>query len=249
MFIYRIDVDGQSYIGMDSNDTYKETRWKHHKRTMIHGTSKLYVAMRNAGINKCKYSFIEEGFDSITQLALAEMAYIKKFNTKQNGLNSTYGGDGLGKHLHVLHEVDIINIKTALSQRMTEYNYNQKWVGLDDSARKRLTQHLHNDKVYQSKSEALTAYWDNVGDDKRNHQLRGLKTQWNNLTEKEKLQRTDRGNLFSPKTYQIEWNTGMIEIITNLASFCRKHNIVPSHVRYYLDKDKFFKGMFKVSNV
>jgi hypothetical protein len=252
MFIYKIIAGDKSYIGFDSNEVYKQTRWKQHQHAAFVAdiNSKLYNHMREVGITNCTYEIIEEGVESLSKLAITEIYYIKLFDTHNNGLNSTYGGDGMGRHLHVLKDDDILAIKDNLSKNFTEYNNNIKWKSLTSAERKQMTAHLHNETVYRSKSATVKDYWKNIDEQTRNNQLRGLKTQWNKLSEDEKIDRTKRDNgLFTPKQYKIEWANGKTEEIINLAKFCREHNIGAGHVRYYLDKDKLFKNMFKVSTI
>ena len=249
MFIYKITAGKKSYIGFDSNESYKQTRWKQHLQLAFQKNkkSKLYNMMREVGIDNCTYVVIEAGFESITKLAIAEMEYIKKFNTKIDGLNSTHGGDGMGKHLHVLSDADVADIKTALSKRLTEYNFNIKWHLVDEDERKKMTAHLHTEEVYKNKSKSLTKYWDTASVESKNVQLRGLKTQWDNLTEEETLKRTTRPNgLFTPKSYQLDWEDGKTETITNLAKFCRENNYNVGKVRQSVYRKSVFQNLFRI---
>jgi len=70
--------------------------------------------MDKYGIENCLVEIVEDNFDSISKLVLAEIGYIKKFDSYKDGLNSTPGGDGMGKHLlHQLSDEDINKIKDA----------------------------------------------------------------------------------------------------------------------------------------
>lgn len=165
MFIYRITVPSvqKSYIGFDTKPTYKEHRWKVHQRNARNGSiSKLYNYMRKFGIDRCTYEVIADGFDNIVDLALAEIELIKQYDTHHNGLNSSPGGDGFGRRdLSNMNEEDIAKIKAQLGNHFSQYNNNVKWAGADTEERKRLTEHLHTDEVYQKKSDSLKQFYKN----------------------------------------------------------------------------------------
>jgi hypothetical protein len=166
MFIYKITVlpIQQVYIGLDTKEPYKESRWKTHKRESKDGKGKtaLHKSMYAHGIENCLYEIIDVSkFDSVTALALSEIAYIKQYDSYKNGLNSTPGGDGLGKHdLENFSEIDLKQIREALGEHWTNYNKNIKWAGKTEEERKKLTQHLHTEEVYKQKSDTLKKYYD-----------------------------------------------------------------------------------------
>jgi len=165
MFIYKITVipTNKCYIGFDTAPSYKLARWKVHCRNAKASTNnytKLYIAMSDAGIENCKVEIVEDTFTSIVKLALAEINYIKQFDTYTNGLNSTTGGDGLGRHiLYKLSESDIEEIKTALGDSLSTYNKTVKWANTSVEERKQLTKHLHTDEIYKKKSATLKEFY------------------------------------------------------------------------------------------
>jgi len=163
MYIYKITVVplNQCYIGFDTKPSYKLSRWKTHcQNSMICTNTKLYCAMDKYGIENCLVEIVEDNFDSISKLALAEIGYIKKFDSYKNGLNSTPGGDGMGKHLlHQLSDEDISKIKDALGDNFREYNKSIKWANTTPEDRKKLTKHLHTADIYQKKSETLKEFY------------------------------------------------------------------------------------------
>jgi len=166
MYIYKITVVplNQIYIGFDTHPSYKLRRWKTHcKNANKHQyQTKLYQAMSTYGVDNCTIDIIEDHFTSITQLALAEIEYIKKFDSFKSGLNSTRGGDGLGRHvLHQLSDEDILKIKNALGDNFSDYNKQIKWAGTTIQDRKNLTKHLHTEEVYQKKSDGLKKFYEN----------------------------------------------------------------------------------------
>lgn len=164
MFIYKIVVDGQVYIGLDTKPAYKNFRWKHHCRESQRDNPKLklHKEMKKSSIENCTYEIIEQGFTSISNLAVAEINYIKKYNTYKNGLNSSEGGDGLGIHdLKNISEEDLKKIKESLGNSLRNYNVNYKWANTSELERKILTSHLHNSEIYRKKSETLKKFYQN----------------------------------------------------------------------------------------
>jgi group I intron endonuclease len=195
MFIYKITVipTNESYIGFDTAPSYKLARWKTHCRnSKSKSDTKLYKAMATAGLKNCRIEIIEDNFTSIVELALAEINYIKEFNTYKNGLNSTTGGDGLGRHiLHQLSDDDILKIKDALGNNLRNYNKTVKWANTSVEERKQLTKHLHTDEIYRKKSATLKEFY------KANPAVRQEKsigiTKWQQEN-KEELKTTNRIN-------------------------------------------------------
>lgn len=164
MFIYKITVVplDKVYIGLDTGPSYKLSRWaKHQSSANGKSKTKLHTAMRKYGINQCKIEVVEDGFDTVGKLALAEIEYIKKFNSYRKGLNSTPGGDGLGKaDLTKVTLIELQKIKEALSDNLSRYNKNIKWADTTPEERKDLTKHLHNETVYAKKSSTLKKFYE-----------------------------------------------------------------------------------------
>ena len=163
MYIYKITVIplGQVYIGFDTHPSYKLKRWKEHCNNLKKRyKTKLYQAMTVHGVENCAIEIIADNFSSVTELALAEIEYIKFFDSFTNGLNSTRGGDGMGKHLlHQLSAADILQIKDALGANFSEYNRQVKWANTTANERKVLTQHLHTKEIYLKKSDTLNKFY------------------------------------------------------------------------------------------
>lgn len=184
MYIYKITVLplNQCYIGFDTAPSYKLKRWKTHCRNACKNpNTKLYRAISDHGIENCSIEIIEDNFTSFSTLALAEIAYIEKFNSYKEGLNSTRGGDGLGRrNLHLLSEHDVLLIKEALGQNFSEYNKNIKWADTSAVERKELTCHLHTQEVYRKKSETLKKFYEHNPDIKKSKGAGILNWQKNN---------------------------------------------------------------------
>ena len=162
MYIYKITVlpINQSYIGLDTKPSYKMSRWKGHQRDHVLGRTKLHRAMLEHGLDQCKVEIVHDNVPTIGQLALLEIQLIDQIDTYRNGLNSTLGGDGLGRSdLLNLSNDDIVAIKAALGERMSSYNQNVKWAGTTLDDRKALTSHLHTLDVYRKKSDTLKKFY------------------------------------------------------------------------------------------
>lgn len=184
MYIYKITVlpINQIYIGFDTQPSYKLKRWKSHcKNALPQSTNKLHQAMAKFGIDNCKVEIIEDGFTSVVSLAIAEIEYIKQFDSYNNGLNSTRGGDGMGRHILNLLSVDEIEkIKKVLGDNLKEYNKKIKWANTTPQDRKNLTKHLHNEEVYKKKSETLKKYYELHPEEKNKKKLGIMKWQKDN---------------------------------------------------------------------
>jgi hypothetical protein len=164
MFIYKITVIplNQVYIGLDTKPAYKQARWKEHCRAAFKGQKKrkIHDAMRNHGLEQCLYEVIDSNFDNIGSLALAEIAYIQKFDSYKNGLNSTPGGDGLGRsNLLTLSSEELRQIRNALGRSFKEYN-RKKWLDTTSDQRKEMVKNAHTPEVNAKRRETLKKYYE-----------------------------------------------------------------------------------------
>ena len=181
--------------------------------------------MKYHGIENCTIEIIEDGFESIGKLALAEINYIKQYNSYRNGLNSTPGGDGLGSHdLARLTDNEIQEIKLVLSESFSEYNKNVKWANTTPSDRKNLTKHLHNEQIYKKKSNTLKKFYEANPDIKKNKGI-GIK-QWQ-LENKDQLQKTNRTNSLKgaakvSKKLEVETEDGKMLYFKSKSEFQRQ---------------------------
>jgi hypothetical protein len=163
MFIYKITVLplNQVYIGLDTKPVYKQSRWKTHCRVACkqQKNSKLYKAMRQFGIDQCLYEVIADNFGSIGELALAEISLIQQLDSYKNGLNSTPGGDGLGKkNLSCMAESEIQQIRNTLGESFKEYN-RKKWQDTTPEQRKEMVKHAFTPEVNEKRRGTLKQYY------------------------------------------------------------------------------------------
>jgi hypothetical protein len=163
MFIYKITVIplNQIYIGLDTKPIYKQARWKEHCRAAFNGQKKrkIHNAMREHGLEQCRYEVIEKNFSSIGSLALAEIAYIQKFDSYKNGLNSTPGGDGLGQsNLCQLSSEEIQQVRNALGSSFREYN-RKKWLDTTPEQRKEMVKPAHSPEANAKRQRTLKEYY------------------------------------------------------------------------------------------
>lgn len=93
IYIIKNTVNNKVYIGQTVNNI--NLRFSKHKFAAYTGTSKLYVNMRNIGIDNF---YIEEICKCDNkELNKLEIYYISKYNSYHDGYNSTQGGAG-GEH-------------------------------------------------------------------------------------------------------------------------------------------------------
>lgn len=233
MFIYMITANDKKYIGFDSHPAYKKKRWKAHCRRVENNDTqyKVHEEMIKAGIENCTYEILEDGFDNIVSLAVAEMYYIKKFDTKNNGLNSTYGGDGMSTHLHCMSEEEIAKIKESLSTKMKEIN-EDKWKDTTSANRKDMTSHLRTDEVVKKRTNTLIEFYKSNPEVKKEKAKAITKWQKEN---REQLKKQNRKNSLLgaaklSKKIKVILPTGVEKIYESKSAFAREHGYIINNV-------------------
>lgn len=228
MFIYKITIIplNQVYIGLDTKPIYKQARWKEHCRDAFirQKNRKLHNAMRKFGIDQCCYEVLEDNFIRIGDLALAEISYIQKFDSYKNGLNSTPGGDGLGRtDLSSLTDHEIQLIRKTLGKSFTEYNQ-KKWADTTSQDRKLLTQHLHTDEVYKKKSNTLKSFY-KANPDVAKKKAEGIK-KWQQLNQDQLKERNRINSLKGAekvsKKLMVEFPDGSVLYYPSKSEFLRQ---------------------------
>ena len=227
MFIYKITVmtTNQCYIGLDTKAEYKESRWKMHCKDM-RGTStrKIHIAMREAGLSNCNYEVLARGFSSLSSLAIAEIEYIKEFDSYRTGLNSSPGGDGIGKHdLAVMTTSEIEAIRAALGEHWTEYN-RARWAGTTKEERAEMMAHLYAEDVIERRVETQKAYYDTVEGAREKHSA-GLKEWAKHNPEKKRansIKNALKGAEKASKKVTLEKEDGSIETFASRSEMQRR---------------------------
>lgn len=102
-WIYKVtcNVNGKVYIGQTTRSI--NYRWEQHSRNAYKNNNlefknKFHRAIRKYGISKFKIEEIikvtaKNELELKSALDFLEIYYIEKYNSKDNGYNSTYGGD------------------------------------------------------------------------------------------------------------------------------------------------------------
>ena len=245
MFIYKITIKEKVYIGLDTKPSYKLSRWKIHcqnaKRNL---NTKLYNAMNLYGIENCKVEILEDNFTDVTSLALAEINYIKKYNSFYEGLNSTFGGDGLGKHLPDLSDDEILLIKKSLGDHFRNYNKNIKWANTSIEDRKELTSHLHTEEIYQKKSNTLKKFYENNPEEKHK-KSKGI-TDWQKDNRDILLQNNRKNSLIGAakvsKKIKVEKEDGTLLYYKSKSEFNRQTGQWINTIIQKTKLGKFFNG-------
>lgn len=158
MFIYKITnlINGKAYIGADSSDQKKGSRWREHRRLTrkylkenTKSSKYLYNAMMKYGINNFLYEIIDNA-KSWNELMDLEIFYIKKYNTFLGpGYNMTPGGEGVKTLEH-------------WSKRMSIEEFD-KWKALV--------------------SETVTNIWDSYSEEERNERISNIMVAYSNKIE------------------------------------------------------------------
>lgn len=228
MFIYKITVMplNQIYIGLDTKPSYKLSRWKTHcKESQTNSKTKLYDEIKNYGVENCSIEIVEDNFTSFGKLALAEIEYIKKFDSFKNGLNSTPGGDGLGKHdLSKLTEDEIIKIKFSLGEHFKNYNKNIKWANTTLEDRRGMTRHLNTPEVNGKKSKTLKKFYEANPAIAREKAISIVKWQQENqlaLKEQNRIN-SAKGAAKVSKKLKVELETGEVLYYSSKSEFQRQ---------------------------
>lgn len=92
IYIIRNDVNNKVYIGQTEQSSVNK-RFSQHKREAMFGnsTAKLYVAMREIGVEHFRVELLQDNID-ILALDAMEIYYINKHNSFNSGYNTTIGG-------------------------------------------------------------------------------------------------------------------------------------------------------------
>ena len=205
MFIYKITVlpINKIYIGLDTKPEYKNSRWQAHCRAATENSKgKLHPAMYEFGIANCKYEIIERNFSTAPELALAEIRLINLHNSYTTGLNSSMGGDGLGKHdLLQFTENELEQIRHALGGHWREFN-RTRWEGTSKDERNIMMQHCYTTEVIEKRIITQKAYYDSIPGAKEKHS-RGFKQWRSENPELCKKVRTANGALGAAKVSKV----------------------------------------------
>jgi len=246
MFIYKIAVSpiNQVYIGLDTKPEYKKSRWKVHcKASTNNPKGKLHNAIYLYGAENCIYEVIERGFATISQLALAEIKYIRQYDSYHNGLNSTPGGDGLNSDLTMFSDAEVILIREALGEKWREFNKN-KWASTTETQRKEMMKHCHSAEANSNRAETLKSYYESIPGAKEKHSV-GIR-QWQKdnpeLAKKYRIQNGLKGAAKASKKVTVLREDGSIEVYSSVSDFQRRTGQWMCTVREKSAKDEFHNG-------
>lgn len=246
MFIYKITVIplNQCYIGFDTKEVYKHSRWKTHiKESKINPKGKLHKAINVYGEQNCRYEILEKDFPSVVKLALSEIEYIKKFNSYKKGLNSTPGGDGLNQDLTKLDETEIKLIKEALGEKWKNYN-TKKYKNTSKEQRREMIKHCHTEEANKNRSETLKSYYKEVKGSKEKHSAGIKKWQKENpeLARKNRIINALKGAEKVSKKVTVLDETGQIYVYNSISEFQRKTGKWMETLRKKSANNEFYEG-------
>lgn len=253
MFIYKITVVplNQVYIGLDTKPEYKKARWKtHRKESITNPKGKFHSAIHQYGVENCLYEVIESGFTSISQLALAEIKYIKQHDSYKNGLNSTPGGDGLNSDLTMFTDDEVTLIRDALGEKWREFN-KKKWAGTTEEQRKEMIKHCHTDDANASRIETLKKYYDSIPGSRDRHSA-GIK-QWQkenpDLAKKYRIQNGLKGAEKTSKKVTVMREDGSMEVYNSVSEFQRQTGQWMTTIKEKSSKNEFYNGYKLIKDI
>ena len=255
MFIYKITVLplNKIYIGLDTRKPYKQSRWKSHCRDSVHDPKgKLHQAMHQYGIDNCTYEIVEDNFNSVASLALAEIKFIADYNSYNDGLNGTLGGDGLGKHdLTKFTDDEIIAIRAALGLKWKLYNA-AKWKNTSPIQRESMMQHLSAPAVIDKRIVTQKLYYAANPDAKEKHSAGLIKYMTEN---KDSHAANARKNGYKSitkcaKQLTVQKEDGTEIIYASIASFTRETGIIFATLKSKSSETQYFSGykIIKIEN-
>lgn len=94
LVIYKITnkINGKMYIGLTTQDL--EMRMKGHRtEAKLKPNIKFYRAINKYGFENFECEIVDDTAHDLEELAELEIKYIKKYDTYNNGYNSTHGGE------------------------------------------------------------------------------------------------------------------------------------------------------------
>ncbi len=118
---------GKVYIGKSK---HIEVRKEDYKSEKIYQQRKIYYSIKKYGLENHEFEIIEEC--SIDQLDEREIYWIKQYNSVEEGLNLTYGGDGGRKSKESL-ELFRLNIMKPILQYDLEGNFIKEYRGASEA--------------------------------------------------------------------------------------------------------------------
>jgi hypothetical protein len=252
MFIYKITVIplNKVYIGLDTKPKYKKSRWRVHcKESQINPKGKLHKAMHEFGVDSCIYEVLESNFVSISKLALAEIKYIKQFDSYKNGLNSTPGGDGLNNDLTMFTDEEVLVIREALGEKWRSYN-KERWNNTTADQRKEMVKQCHTKEANASRVDTLKNYYQSVPEAKEKHSAGIRKWQKENpeLAREFRIKNGLKGAEKSSKKVTVLRDTGETEVYNSIKEFQQKTGQWMSTIREKSKNGQFYNG-YKLKDI
>ena len=249
MFIYKITITpiNKVYIGLDTKPSYKLSRWKQHcKEALGRCKAPLHKAMKQYGLDNCVFEILEDNISTIGALALSEIRHIKDYDSYRNGLNSTYGGDGLGKHdLSLITPEEMDEIRANLGGHFKNYNKNVKWANTTEEDRKLLTKHLHTEDIYKQKSESLKKFYEENPDIAKSKYDIIQKWQSENIEKFTEIARTNGliGAKKVSKKIKVESKDGTITYYESKSEFTRQTGQYANYIMKKTNEGSFHNGL------
>lgn len=149
MILYKITFpNNRVYIGITTR-TLKR-RMDQHRQQMYKQNNKVQKAFRKYGFENCKFEILERHIN-LYFLIESEIFNIWSHNSKRNGYNSTFGGDGTyGRHISVKEKQ---KHATKMKKKWKDPEFRQKMKSVQCTPTKYKIQDQYG-TVYESSADA-----------------------------------------------------------------------------------------------
>ena len=241
MFIYKItnSVNGKIYIGQDSNNSSKHTRWKYHKYNYINENLKthLYNSMRKYGIENFEYSIIVDYSDELNRLSYfhreilnyEEIKYIEEYNSYNCGYNMTLGGNNSTILSYDRFDIEISNKLKNIAKGTALKNNKIRWC--EENKEKSLKSlKWHTESSNKKRSKTLGIMWNNMDHEIKVERFKKMSMTIKSQSIDKKLKRVSN---FKQPIYEYTFisPSNNITVTTDIITFCKNNNLSPSAMR------------------
>ena len=128
-------ITGKQYIGLTSKGI--EKRWKSHIAfAKKHNKYYFHRAINKYGIDSWKHEILEDNIKNIEDANMLEKFYINKYDTFNNGYNSTIGGDGTTGNRSVTEKTIRYKESRKTMVKFIHKDYGMEELCIDDMSKK-----------------------------------------------------------------------------------------------------------------
>lgn len=160
--IYKIQnkINGLIYIGCTVSSLEKRLQEHLYRCFKTDYKSKLYNSIKKYGVDNFTIDLVDEC--DLSVIYETEKKYIKQFDSYNNGLNSTYGGEGCLGYRH----------SSEVRKKISEGTKN------GNSHKGKTYEELYGDRAEEEKQKrknSVKLKWDNMDEKERNNRIKKTK--------------------------------------------------------------------------